>query len=237
MDFKLIYLARRNPSVAEEDWPRVWRSHAVFCSQFPSIGADFSGLFYCSRVLEPRLDGQPFDPPGAARDYDGVAFAAGPSLEAVSPRMQPELRAKVDEDELRVFATYTPEFSFRCQEVLVHGGAPGGAAVVRFLARKPGSSPDDFLAHWNGPYAEGAQRAADASGSVTRYVHDRLVQPPPPDYPFDGITETWFADPEAAARSFVDPALAPLSEGLAAFCDPSRCVTLLTRVTHRWPRA
>jgi hypothetical protein len=67
-------------------------------------------------------------------------------------------------------------------------------------------------------------------------VHNALIEPPPPGYPFDGITETWFASPQDAVRSFVDPAFAPLAEDLAAFCDLDRSVTLLTSLVHRWPR-
>ena len=64
MDYKMIYLARRNPSCKAEDWPRHWRSHAVYCSQFPAIGAPISSLHYCSRQLKPTLNGTPFEPPG-----------------------------------------------------------------------------------------------------------------------------------------------------------------------------
>jgi hypothetical protein len=234
MEFKLIYLARRNPSVRAEDWPRTWRSHAVFVSRFPSVYARFTGVLYCSRVLEPTLDGVPFEPP-TARDYDGVALVSGPSVEGLRTDPPPEMRARIDEDELRVFSTHTPNFSFICREVLVHGGAAGQAAVLRFLARKSDGSSESFFATWNGDYASSAVRAADASGRVTRYVHNRLVEKPPPGYPFDGVTETWFASTEDAVRSFADGSLAPLAQ-LSAFCDPERCVTLLTSVTHRWPR-
>ncbi len=237
MEFKLIYLARRNPSIRAEDWPRTWRSHAVFASQFPVLGACIDSLYYCSRMLEPALGGAPFDPPGASRGYDGVAVVSSASAESLGGDMSPEDRARIDQDELRVFDAPTPSFSFRCKEVLVHGGAPGPAAVIRFLARKAGASPEAFFEHWSGRHADIATRAADAAGSVTRYVHDDLIEPPPPGYPFDGITETWFASADDAVRSFVDGAFSPLAEDLPAFCDLERSVTLLTSVTHRWPRA
>lgn len=237
MDFKLIYLARRNPSIAFEDWPRAWRSHAVFASQFPVIGGRINSLFYCSRLASPTLDGAPFDPPGASLDHDGVAVVSSPSAEDLGGELSAEDRARIDEDERRVFDAQTPSFSFRCQETLVQGGAPGQAAVIRFLARQAGGSRDAFRARWSQGHADVAVRAADAAGTVTRYVHDDLVEPPPPGYPFDGITETWFASPDDAVRSFVDGALAPVAEDLAAFCDLDRSVTLSTRAVHRWPRA
>jgi EthD domain len=240
MDYKLIYLARRNPSIRAEDWPRAWRSHAKFVSQFPVIGANIDSMFYCARQLEPMLDGERFDPPGVAVDYDGVALVSSASPEALAAGISPA-RSAIDADELRVFSTYVKHFTFNCAEELVHvgpqGDAPAGAAVIRFLARKAGSSREDFLTHLRQHHAEIAIRAANASGSVTRYVHNRLTDEPPPGYPFDSITETWFATADDAAHSFVDNAFAPVSADLAKFCDLRRSVTLLTSVIHRWPRA
>jgi len=234
MNFKLIYLARRNPSIKAEEWPRAWRSHAVYASQFPVISATVRSLLYCSRVLEPTLDNARFDAPGVSRDYDGVGIASGP--EPVRAALTPESQAKIDEDELRIFSNYSPRFSFHCKETLVQGGTPGGAAVIRFLVRKSASTGEEFLAHWNERHAGIAQRAAGAAGTVTRYVHNGLTEDPPPGYPFDGITETWFAGPEDAARSLVDRAFEPVIADLSTFTDPARSVTLFTSVIHRWPR-
>lgn len=241
MEFKLIYLAKRNPAVSPEDWPRAWRSHAVFASQFPVLGARISSLFYCSRQFAPTLDGVRFDPPGANRDYDGVAVVASPSAESLAGDMTPEDRARILEDELRVFSAQTPDFSFRCRETLVQGAAPGAsqnrAAVFRFLVRKPGLTRDAFEARWSQGHAEVAARAAAAAGTVTRYVHDLVTEDPPPGYPFDGVAETWFATPEDAVRALIDEAFAPVAADLAQFCDLDRSVTLVTGVVHRWPRA
>jgi hypothetical protein len=231
----MIYLARRNPSIEAEDWPRMWRSHAAYAATILTLDARLSSLFYCARVLQ--VDGTPVDPPGAARNYDGVAIVSSDTDEVPQVEMTPEVRAKIDQDELRVFSTYVPRFSFHCEEVLGHGGAPGKAAVIRFLVRKADSAREAFLAHWGGRHAEIARRADDASGIVTRYVHDGLIKEPPPEYPFDGITETWFANIEDAVRSFADDTLAPVAQDLTAFCDRERSVTLLTYVIHRWPRA
>ncbi len=44
--YKLVYLARRAKTVGREDWPRTWKSHAVFASQFPSMEASLNWLRY-----------------------------------------------------------------------------------------------------------------------------------------------------------------------------------------------
>lgn len=225
MTYKMIYLARRNPALTREDWPAAWRSHAAFASRFPVIGAEISSLFYLDRTAEPAA--------GASQDYDGVAVISSPSAETLGGQLTPQDRARILEDELRVFSSQTPNFTFWCREALAHGGAPGGAAVIRFLARRPEVAAEAFHARWAEQHAPLAMRAGEAAGAV-RYVHDVLTQPPPPAYPFDGISETWFADPQAAARSLSDAAV---PEDLAAFCDAERSVTMLTRVVHSWTPA
>lgn len=234
--FKVVYLAKRNPAVKAEDWPRTWRSHSAFAAQFPVIYTEFSSLYYCARMLQPSIDGMPIEPPEASREYDGVALVSSPSAGGVPRELPPDVAAKIDEDELRVFSTYVREFSFRCKEVLVHGGAPEKAAVIRLLARKAGLSREEFLTDLNGSYADRAQRAVDASGKVVRYVHNQVIEEPPAGYPFDAVTEAWFANTDDASGSFADGVLAPLAQQLPAFCDPNRSVTLLTSVIMRFPR-
>jgi hypothetical protein len=107
---------------------------------------------------------------------------------------------------------------------------------MRFLSRKGASSREDFLAHLGGVHADIAKRVMDAAGTVTRYVHNRLRKDPPTGFPFDAIVEMWFARAENAARSLVDDAFAPLTKDLATFCDMKQTVTMLTYVTHSWPR-
>lgn len=235
MDFKLIYLAKRNPSIKAEDWPRTWRSHAVFASQFPAVGPGFSRVLYCSRIREETDAGVPSGPPGASLEYDGAALVSSRTADGLRSEMTDEVRAKIDQDELRVFSTYVRAFAFRCKEVLVHGEQPGRAAVLRFLARKPGSSGKAFHAHWSERHAGLAKRAFE-SGVLQRYVHNRLIEEPPPGYPFDGIVELWFDNADEAKQSFSEGALAPLAQDLPGFCDMERSVTLLTTVTHQWPK-
>jgi hypothetical protein len=236
MNYKMIYLARRNPEIAVEDWPRTWRSHAIFCSQFPVIGANIDSLFYCARVREISSGEGPLELPGANHDYDGVGVVSSDTPEALASSISPN-RAAIDADELRVFSTYVNRFTFNCLEELVHGGAAGGVAVFRFLTPKSGCRREDFSARLREDYAELAVRGVKASGTVTRYVHNQLADDPPPGYPFYAITETWFATKEDAARSYTDAAMAPAAACLANFSDPQHSVTLMTEVIHRWPRA
>jgi hypothetical protein len=235
MDYNYFYLARRNPSIKPEDWHRMWRSHSEFAGQFPMIRSNPKRVQYCARIRAPRIDGKPFDPPGH-HDYDGAARITARSAD-VRPNLPPEVRTVIDADELRVFDIHVRHRSFRGQEILVAGSNPGGepgpAAVLRFLARRPGISRSGFFEHFSGAHAELATRALGDAKSVLRYVHDQIAEDAPPACPFDAVSESWFGSVDDATRSLVDPALAPLADDLASFCDMQKSVTLLTEVIMR----
>jgi hypothetical protein len=235
MDYKLIYLARRNPSVRQEDWPAIWLSHAKFAGQFPMIRPNFRSIHYCTRIITPTLDGALLVPPAASTGFDGVAIVSCPAIAGLNIEVPPDIRARIDEDEMRVFSTVTPNFSFKAKEDFVYGGAPGLAVVIRFLAKGPDQTAETFTAHWRNEHTEIVGRAADASGIVRRHVHNGMLEAPPRGYKFDGIAETWFSNPEDALRSLVDDAFAPVAHDLSQFCDLKRSVTMLTTVIRRWP--
>lgn len=71
---------------------------------------------------------------------------------------------------------------------------------------------------------------------VSRYVHNHPVHEPLPLFPFDAIAECWFASSEDAVRVLATSALQPIHDNLATFCDVDRSVTMLTSVSHRWPK-
>ena len=155
MDFKLIYLARRNPSVRAEDWPRTWRSHAVFVSQFPPVAASVASLFYCSRVREPMLNGAPFNPPGTASIMMARrSFQALPKTPSSVPKCPPRIAPRSIRMSFVCSAPTRRISPSTARSWLVHGGAAGQAAVIRFLARKAGSSREAFFAHWSGRHKD-----------------------------------------------------------------------------------
>jgi uncharacterized protein (TIGR02118 family) len=237
--YKSIYLAKRNPSIAPEDWPKAWRSHPRTVAQMGSVGAAIGAAIdtinYCARVREPVLDGARIDPPGVSREHDGVAVVSSGSEDLLRIGLDRTGQEAVIADEVRVFGRPADEFSLACREVVSLGGPPGKAAVIRFLARKPGAASDQFVARWTGRHADLA-RVAVGPGKIVRYVQNLVVREPPAGYEFDGVSEAWFASVEDAVRSFADPALAPLSGDLADFCDLERSVTMLTEVIYRVPR-
>jgi hypothetical protein len=231
MPYKMLYLARRAPTVSWEDWPRTWKSHAIFASQFPAMSGTIDWMRYTTRVDDPALGDLP-----VSTEHDGVSVAEAPELDTfLGKGFSPEQRELIDQDELRVFDRYTPDFSFYCTETRVLDGPVGEAAVFRFLRRKPEVSREAFEAHLKGEHARLCAETA-ATLSAQRWALNTTLDAPPAAFPFEAIDECWFATIEDAARALTSPAMLRLTEDLATVCDMERNTTMLTRPTHRWPK-
>ena len=237
MTYKLIYLARRAATVSRADWPRTWRSHAIFASQFPVLEAKIDWMRYCNRIDAAMAGEVAIDLPGLSTEHDGVSIAASPTLDALNgggfSRAERDL---IDKDELRVFDMLTPHFSFFCVEEPVLDGKAVEVGLFRFLARKAGTSRAEFEARWLGEHAAIAKAAIAADGTVGRYTHNRSLDDPLPLFPFDGISECWHASAEDAVAALDGPSMAPLIKDLGEFCDMDRSVAVLTKISHRWPK-
>ena len=231
MAYKMLYLARRAKDVAWEDWPRTWKSHAVFASQFPAMDGTIDWMRYTTRVDDPRAAALP-----VSTEHDGVSVAQAPKLETFyGEGFSTEQRALIDQDELRVFDRYTPEFSFWAKETRVIDGPLGEAAVFRFLARKTGVSREEYDGFLRQDYGALCTEVAAALG-IQRWAMNETVDEPPEDFPFEAIDESWFGTVDEAIDAFDKPDMARLPEILAQVCDIDRSITMLTRPTHRWPR-
>lgn len=231
MGYKMLYLARRAKTVAWEDWPRTWKSHAIFASQFPAMSGTIDWMRYTTRIDDPSLGDLP-----VSTEHDGVSVAEAPVLDTFYGKgFSAEQRALIDIDELRVFDRYTPEFSFWATETRAVDGPVGEAAVFRFLKRRPDVSRADFDAFLQGEYAALCAAAASELG-VQRWALNNTVDGPPVDFPFEAIDECWFASIEDGASALKTAKMEELKEALAPVCEVESIITMFTRPTHRWPR-
>lgn len=231
MAYKMLYLARRAKDVAWEDWPRTWKSHAIFASQFPAMDGTIDWMRYTTRIDDPALGELP-----VSTAHDGVSVAEAQVLDTfLGKGFTREQRDLIDIDELRVFDRYTPDFSFYCRESRPVPGPLGEAAVFRFLKRRDGVSKVDFEAALTGRHGDACVANAGALG-VSRWALNMSIGDVHPDFPFEAIDESWFARPEDAAKALRAPEMAAVVAGLEGVCEPGTMVTMLTRPTHRWPR-
>jgi hypothetical protein len=238
MNTKLIYLARRADGITREDWPKTWRSHAIYASQFPAIEASLEWLRYGNRVDQPMLDGEPVDLPMLSTAHDGVANVN--SGKKGAPRgasaADPAIRAALDKDELRVFDSLVEEFSFACEEEPLLEGLPGGAAIYMFLPRKGDHSAAEFQARYSGSHADLVRQALPALTGIKRYGHNLVKDAPPPRYPFEAISEIWFETPDDAVRALKVGTLTPVLDDLTSFAAMDGAVIMLTTPCHGWPK-
>lgn len=220
MNWKMIYLARRNPKLLPAQFPQAWREHSALGAQCTNVKAKVLSVAQCSRVLDaPAL-------PGANLDYDGVNLL-GIRDRAVSDDIwsDPETLAIMRPDEPRVFDRYVRDFTLLCSEQVLRDEPRTDSLLVGFVQRAAGVSN----AAW-----DTARSAAAALPGAGRCVWNKVEAPPPPGYPYDAIIEWWYPTDEALRASFGDRGLlAALPPALAAAVEPQAGVFMHLRVTHR----
>ncbi|MCB2062057.1 MAG: EthD domain-containing protein [Novosphingobium sp.] len=227
---KLVYLARRSPGVSREDWPKTWKSHAIFASQFSVAGSRIEWMRYCNRIDAPEIDGAAVELPMVSTAHDGVALINnGQSEPSLSP-LPDDVRSALDTDELRVFDQLVTNFAFPCVETLILDGLPGKAAVYIFLPS------GDLKARLDGAHADLVRATLPELSGLTRYAHNHPIQIPAAPFDFGAIVEMWFATPDDAARALKDGTLQPVLDDLGTFADMEKAVVMLTSPCHAYPK-
>ncbi|MBF5007491.1 EthD domain-containing protein [Diaphorobacter caeni] len=222
--WKMIYLARRNPTLAPEQFPEAWRSHSALGKQCRNVGQRVKAVAQCARVLDDAL------PATLSRDYDGVnlmVLADRNSGDAIWS--DPETLSIMRPDEPRVFADYVRNFSMLCEQHVLRGSADEAVhpqrdamILIGFLQReatfsKARSAPTSLPAAW----ITGGLNAAQ------RIVCNTLDAAAPEGYGYGYIVEWWFDTVQAAKE-----AAQSLSDAKQASGDS---VFMLTQVTHSRP--
>jgi hypothetical protein len=83
-------------------------------------------------------------------------------------------------------------------------------------------------------HAQIARDTIGSLGSITRYIHNMpLHEPPHPLFPFEAISECWYASADDAVRSLAKNQMTPIEQDLEHFCDTANNVVMLTRVARR----
>ena len=225
----MIYLARRNPVLAAEDYAQAWREHSALGSSCRSVGLRVRAVAQCSRVLDAALQ-------GAADDYDGVNLMWLKDREAATAIWSdPEVLAVMRPDEPRVFSTYVREVSLVCRELVLRDVPRSSVVLHGFLRRQGALSAADFQLAWMA-CNPGQQLLMGPLSQAGRVVYNEVVDTPPPGYEFDAIVEWWFDSVEDVSEAFACSDLREqLSAPLAKLFDLDRSVFMLTRVTHSKP--
>lgn len=236
--WKMIYLARRNPLLAAEDFPQAWREHSALGRQCKNVGQRVKAVAQCSRMLNVQgLDGS-----GAlSQDYDGVNLMVLADREAGSVIWSdPETLAVMRPDEPRVFADYVRNFSVLVRQQLLFSRLPQQDFSQQVLPQKEQVMLIGFLQRseeWQGAAAELSacppQWQAGGLGQAGRIVCNLLEEEAPAGYGFRYVVEWWFDTPQqaiAAAQGLHTDAVACAGEW-----GWGEHVFMLTEVTHARP--
>lgn len=230
MGWKMIYLARRNPALAPEQFPQAWREHSALGAGCTNVRDKVLAVTQCSRVLEePAL-------PGAATEYDGVNLLVLRDLQAATDIWNdPETLAIMRPDEPRVFSTYVRDFTLVCEEQVLRDAPRSDTCLIGFLRRREHLD----AAGWRRFLLEGARQAWMTDGAFAtarRVVHNAVQLPPPPGYDYDSIVEWWFDSPQAVRAAFHGRDVREeLRQPVGAAAALWRSVFMFTRVTHSRP--
>lgn len=221
--WKMIYLARRNPALAPEDFPQAWREHSALGRQCRNVQDKVLGVRQCSRVLD-----RPGVPHGASTDYDGVNLLMLRDRQAADDIWSDEETVRIMRpDEPRVFSTYVRDFTLTASETVVVDGEETEVCVVLFLRGRAGGLQ---------PVSGQDLGTGSPWAAAVRLVWNSVAGVRPSGYEYDAIVEAWFASVDAVAMAFGGrPVWAQLPGRLSEEIDVARSVCMLTHVTHRRP--
>lgn len=221
--WKMIYLARRNPALAPEDFPQAWREHSALGRECRNVQDKVRAVRQCARVLD-----RPGVPDGASADYDGVNLLSLRDRQAADDIWNDEETLRIMRpDEPRVFSSYVRDFTLVAEEQVLVDGEEAGVCVMMFLraleARR--LQAGDLIGASSPPWT-GAGRL------VWNEVHGER----PVGYEYDAIVEAWYESVDVVAAAFDGrPAWRWLPSALAEKTDTGGSVCILTRITHRRP--
>lgn len=221
--WKMIYLAKRNPTLAPEDFPQAWREHSALGRECRNVQDKVKAVRQCSRVLN-----RPGVPSGASVDYDGVNLLSLRDRQAADDIWSDEETLRIMRpDEPRVFSTYVRDFTLVAQEQVLRDGEETGVCLVLFLRALPGRrlQARDLASSPAGPWSV-----------ATRMVWNEVAGERPAGYEYDVIVEAWYESVDAVAAAFAGaPVWQWLPAALADAVDIAGSVCMSTRITHRRP--
>lgn len=222
MNWKMIYLARRNPTLAPEEFASAWRGHSALGRQCRNVQDKVLTVTQCARLLSAA-------PAGCNTDFDGVNLLGLRDRQAAMDIWSDaETLAIMRPDEPRVFDRYVRDFTLVASEQVLAERPRGDAVLVGFFRRQLDVTADSFL-----------QQMAQTVGAwttATRVVLNVVEADRPPGYDFDAIVEWWFDAADALRLALQAQGVqSTAAKTWDTVCVPSASVYMATGVTHRRP--
>jgi len=215
---KVLTFLKRKPGMAVDEFQRYW------LTRHPAAVMRLSGVrrYVQSHTLATAYArGEPA--------WDGIAEIWADDTDALRTMSRSPEHAAVQADEAQFIDRSTMGLIVTDEHVLA-GGAVGPEAVkaVEFLARRPGTSVDDFQGHWRERHAPlltaipGLRRCVLSATRRAAYTAGRAPA-------WDGVTLMWFDSPDALRAAAGSSAYADAVADRAGFLAPGAPPFIVTR--------
>jgi uncharacterized protein (TIGR02118 family) len=215
---KTLTFLRRKPGMTVEAFQRYWLArHPAVVLRLPGVRR-----YVQSHTLPTSYrKGEPA--------WDGIAEVWADNTDALRAMTQSPAHAYVKVDEAQFVDRSTMGSIITEEHVLVEGAVePDAVKAVEFLARRPGTSVDDFQAHWrerHGPLLAaipGLRRCVLSATRRSAYTSGRAPV-------YDGATLMWFESPEALRAAAESAAYAAVVADRANFLASGSPPFIMTR--------
>ena len=193
-DYRLMYLARRNPAIAPEDFGAAWLSHARYAEAIaPDFGGHFRSARQCVKIAATDL------PESFRNDRDGAALLGMKDWAAlVAVRSHPIAADELLRDEDRVFAERVAPATMTAEaRTIMRGG--GRAFILSFL--KPAAGTEEVRFH--AAVEDAANGLANVPG-LSGLVCSRIIARAPAPNDFAALLELRFPDAAVALAAARD---------------------------------
>lgn len=217
---KLVYLAKRNATIAKQDFPDRWRQHSALPREDPDRVLEVSAVTYA--MIEAVACGVADD------EYDAIGLVDLAGLQSIPAAAKAlSARGEIAADELLTFDDYIEPCTVFCSVDVLRAGQIGGAGLIQFARRRAGVRPTAFVDAWRQAALADLSHAGLAT-QVRCFIQNVVVAPPPVARAYDGVQEIWFDDREAAIA-----AAQAMRDDPALVDEAASPVFLTTTVMHR----
>jgi hypothetical protein len=224
--FKLIYLARRNPSLTPAEFPEAWKSHSRLASQYATtLGTHYNRVIQCLKAFQAEVP-NPF-----VNNIDGVAMLTMKSWQDLeATRGNAHVNSVLRDDEPRVFADYVDKSMLAVDETVRMDRGVGKCALLSFLPVNPKSNQSEFLNVWRGPHAQELMDVPACRAAVG-YHQCRVVDHPGPPYAFAGLAELWTSSLQDALSVACSDDYIRSMAGLGHVVDLPHVISMLVQIS------
>jgi uncharacterized protein (TIGR02118 family) len=208
---KILTLVARKPELSQDRFRQHWLGiHGPMARKVPGIRG-----FILSEAVQDSAAAAPSAP--YANRFDGIAHSWFANEEALHSAMNTgEARNWLADGDSFIDRAASRNFFVREQIVVQPPLTEGGLKRSLLMVRKPGTTHDDFMAHWTGQHASLAQGVPGLLGCVFNHIETALSTQGSPWTEIDGIAEVWW---DSGAQNPGGRVVSPQSDVWAADGD------------------